>query len=196
MAKGLKLKVVDGGGRTLWEYVRPSEEGDRVRDVIIPERKVRTPWVLKNLIETVDAAGGDLLAGTSPAIAKTNMDARIQQLRKTLAAVVVREKMHVFNDYYAKEDVSSEPRAALIKSRFPSVPAAAIEQVVAFANPAEQQQMAAWDFADTTQTKPIPLRIAEELRDYQRALRLNRAYEGLYREALVAADTPDWCWRP
>ncbi|WP_460052955.1 NEL-type E3 ubiquitin ligase domain-containing protein [Pseudomonas sp. H1_A05] len=188
--KGLKLKVVDGGGRTLWEYVRPSEEGDRVRDVIIPERKVRTPWVLKNLIETVDAAGGDLLAGTSPAIAKTNMDARIQQLRKTLAAVVVREKMHVFNDYYAKEDVSSEPRAALIKSRFPSVPAAAIEQVVAFANPAEQQQMAAWDFADTTQTKPIPLRIAEELRDYQRALRLNRAYEGLYREALVAADTP------
>ncbi len=90
--KGLKLKVVDGGGRTLWEYVRPSEEGDRVRDVIIPERKVRTPWVLKNLIETVDAAGGDLLAGTSPAIAKTNMDARIQQLRKTLAAVVVREK--------------------------------------------------------------------------------------------------------
>ncbi|WP_024617359.1 NEL-type E3 ubiquitin ligase domain-containing protein [Pseudomonas kilonensis] len=188
--KGLRLTVVDGSGKTLWEYARPSEGGAPVRDVIIPEGKVRTPSVLKNLIQAVDAAGGDLLVGTTPAIAKTNMDARVRQLRKKLAAVVAREKVQLFNDHYAKGDVSSDPRATLIKSRFPSVPAAAIDQIVAFASPTEHQQMAAWDFTDATQTKPIPLRIAEELRDYQRALRLNRAYEGLHRETLATADTP------
>ncbi len=105
-------------------------------------------------------------------------------------ALVERNKVQLLNDHYARTDVASDPRAALIKFRFPSVPAAAVEQLVACASPAEQQQMAAWNFADAAQTKPIPLRIVEELRDYQKALRLNRAYEGLYQQALATVDTP------
>ncbi|XXE20120.1 hypothetical protein J3P85_02705 [Pseudomonas sp. Z1-12] len=187
---GLRLQVMDGAGKTLWQYVRPSEGAVPVRDVIIPEEKVRTPSVLKNLIEAVDATGKDLLASTRPAIAKTNMDARIRQLRINLAEVAQREKVQLLNDYYARGQEPTDPRVALIKSRFPSVPTGAIEQMIAHANPGELQQMAAWNNADRTQTKPIPLRIAEELRHCQRAVRLNRAYEGLYQPALATADTP------
>ncbi|WP_420233875.1 NEL-type E3 ubiquitin ligase domain-containing protein [Pseudomonas sp. ABY48] len=188
--KGLRLKVVDGSGKTRWEYTRASQTAGGERDVVLAETKVRTPEVLKNLIEAVDVAGGDLLVGTSPPISKTAIDARVRQLRKNLVALVERNKVQLLNDHYARADVASDPRAALIKSRFPSVPAAAVEQLVAFASPAEQQQMAAWNFTDAAQTKPIPLRIVEELRGYQKALRLNRAYEGLYQEALASVDTP------
>lgn len=187
---GLRLQVMDGAGKTLWQYVRSSEGAVPVRDVIIPEEKVRTPSVLKNLIEAVDATGKDLLASTRPAIAKTNMNARIRQLRINLAEVAQREKVQLLNDYYARGQEPTDPRVALIKSRFPSVPTGAIEQMLAHANRGELQQMAAWNNADRTQTKPIPLRIAEELRHCQRAVRLNRAYEGLYQPALATADTP------
>lgn len=188
--KGLRLKVVDGSGKTRWEYTRASQTAGGDRDVVLAETKVRTPEVLKNLIEAVDVAGGDLLAGTSPPISKTAIDARVRQMRKNLVALVERNKVQLLNDHYARADVASDPRAALIKSRFPSVPAEAVEQMVARASPAEQQQMAAWNFADAAQTKPIPLRIVEELRDYQKTLRLNRAYEGLYQQALATVDTP------
>jgi hypothetical protein len=188
--RGLKLKIVDGAGRTRWEYVRPSEGETPVREASLTEAKVRTPALLKNLIEAVDAAGVDLLATASPPIAKAHMDARVRHLRQALAETAVNEKVQLLNDYYALGETRGDPRVALIKSRFPSVPATAIEQVITLAGTEELQQMAAWDFADANQTKPIPLRIAEELRHFQRVVRLNRAYEGLYQDALVTADTP------
>ncbi|SFO52648.1 C-terminal novel E3 ligase, LRR-interacting [Pseudomonas sp. NFACC24-1] len=188
--RGLKLKVVDGAGRTRWEYVRPSEGETSFREASLTEAKVRTPSLLKNLIEAVDAAGADLLATASPPIAKTNMDARVRHLRQALAEAAVNEKVQLLNDYYAMDETRGDPHVTLIKSRFPSVPAKAIEQIITLAGTEELQQMAAWDFDEASQTKPIPLRIAEELRHYQRVVRLNRAYEGLYQDALATADTP------
>ncbi|SDA93168.1 C-terminal novel E3 ligase, LRR-interacting [Pseudomonas sp. NFACC15-1] len=188
--RGLKLKVVDGAGRTRWEYVRPSEGETPFREASLTEAKVRTSSLLKNLIAAVDAAGADLLATASPPIAKTNMDARVRHLRQALAEAAVNEKVQLLNDYYAMGETRGDPHVTLIKSRFPSVPAKAIEQIITLAGSEELQQMAAWDFDEASQTKPIPLRIAEELRHYQRVVRLNRAYEGLYQDALATADTP------
>lgn len=188
--KDLKLKVLDSSGKPLWEYAHPSDGMSVVREVIVGDAEVHSSAFPENLIKAVDAAGSDLLAGTRPAIAKTDMAARVQQFRKNLLKVAVREKSQLINDHYAKGDVSDDPSVNLIKSRFPSVPAAAIEQVMTHASPAEVRQMAGWDYVDATRTKPIPLRIAEELRHFQRAIRLNRAYEGLYQESLATADTP------
>ncbi|WP_103309837.1 MULTISPECIES: NEL-type E3 ubiquitin ligase domain-containing protein [unclassified Pseudomonas] len=188
--RGLKLKIVDGAGWTRWQYVRPSEGETPVREASLTEAKVRTPSLLKNLIEAVDAAGADLLATASPPIAKTNMDARVRHLRQALAEAAVNEKVQLLNDYYAMGETRGDPHVTLIKSRFPSVPAKAIEQIITLAGSEELQQMAAWDFDEASQTKSIPLRIAEELRHYQRVVRLNRAYEGLYQDALATADTP------
>lgn len=188
--KNLKLKVIDRSGKSLWEYAHPSDEASTLREVVVSDTEVDSSSFPRNLIEAVDATGNDLLAGTRPALAKTDMNARIQQFRKNLLKVAVREKTQLIDDHYAKGDVSKDPRVKLVKSRFPSVPAAAIEQIMVHASPAETRQMAGWDYTDVTQTKPIPLRIAEELRYFQRAIRLNRAYEGLYQESLATADTP------
>ncbi|WP_434675806.1 NEL-type E3 ubiquitin ligase domain-containing protein [Pseudomonas sp. D3-10] len=188
--ENLKLKVIDSAGKSLWEYAHPTDGTSMVREVIVSDTEVDSSSFPRNLIEAVDATGNDLLAGTRPAIAKTDMNARIQQFRKNLLEVAVREKNQLIHDHYAKGDVSKDPRVKLIQSRFPSVPAAAIEQIMVHASPGETRQMAGWDYTDATQTKPLPLRIAEELRHFQRAIRLNRAYEGLYQESLATADTP------
>jgi hypothetical protein len=188
--EGLKLKVIDSSGKPLWEYAHPSDGVSAVREVIVSDTEVYSSAFPENLIKAVDVAGSDLLAGTRPPIGKADMPARIQQFRKNLLEVAVREKSQLINDHYAKGDVSQDPRVKLIKFRFPSVPAAAIDEALIHASPAETRQMAGWDYTDATQTKPIPLRIAEELRHFQRAIRLNRAYEGLYQESLATADTP------
>ncbi|MDO7898109.1 NEL-type E3 ubiquitin ligase domain-containing protein [Pseudomonas citrulli] len=188
--RGLKLRVVDGAGRDRWTYVRPSEGTLVVREIVMAEGDLQAASVLERLIEAADAVGVDVLAATRPPIAKTNMAARVRQLRGELAKALANDKVQVLNDFYARRKVPTDPYVALLKSRFPSVPTAAIEQVLGLASPDERQHMEAWDFADAHQTKPIPLRIAEELRHYQRGVRLNRAYEGMYQPMLATADTP------
>jgi Leucine-rich repeat (LRR) protein len=105
------------------------------------------------------------------------------------AAVTASRKRELFNDRYASQHVSADPKVNLIKSRFSGIPTRMVEDLLAGASSAEREQMAKWDFADTRQTKPIPLRLAEALRHAQREVRLSRAYEGLYLDALLTHDT-------
>ena len=105
------------------------------------------------------------------------------------ATVTASRKRELFNDRYASQHASADPRVNLIKSRFSGIPTRMVEDLLAGASSAEREQMAKWDFADTRQTKPIPLRLAEALRNAQREVRLSRAYEGLYLDALLTRDT-------
>ncbi|MEO4014450.1 NEL-type E3 ubiquitin ligase domain-containing protein [Pseudomonas rossensis] len=105
------------------------------------------------------------------------------------ATVTASRKRELFNDRYASQHASADPQVNLIKSRFTGIPTRMVEDLLAGASSAEREQMAKWDFADTRQTKPIPLRLAEALRNAQREVRLSRAYEGLYLDALLTRDT-------
>jgi hypothetical protein len=106
------------------------------------------------------------------------------------------DTLNRFNAFRQTEEVidninqlPAEPRVELIKRRFTGVPNAVVEDLLAGATSAERRQMAQWDFANAHQTKPIPLRLAEALRDAQREVRLSRAYEGLYLNAALTVDT-------
>ncbi|MBV7515913.1 NEL-type E3 ubiquitin ligase domain-containing protein, partial [Pseudomonas sp. PDM25] len=103
--------------------------------------------------------------------------------------VTIDHKTELFNTRYASQQVSGDPRVELIKSRFTGVPTNIVEDVLAGASSAERRQMAQWDFANPQQTKPVPLRLAEALRNAQREVRLSRAYEGLYLQVALTADT-------
>ncbi|MGF6515979.1 hypothetical protein ABH912_003445 [Pseudomonas sp. BT76 TE3572] len=105
------------------------------------------------------------------------------------ATVTASRKRVLFNDRYASQQASADPQVNLIKSRFSGIPTRRVEDLLAGASSAEREQMAKWNFADTRQTKPIPLRLAEALRHAQREVRLSRAYEGLYLDALLTQDT-------
>ncbi|EUB77059.1 hypothetical protein PMI27_005525 [Pseudomonas sp. GM41(2012)] len=105
------------------------------------------------------------------------------------AHTTIDHKTELFNARYASQQASVDPRVELIKSRFTGLPTNIVEDMLAGASSAERRQMAQWDFADTQQTKPVPLRLAETLHIAQREVRLSRAYEGLYLEVALTADT-------
>jgi len=184
----VSVRIIDAQAKTLWEYVNPQGVQGEVRIVQIHDAQVRGGRLLKTLLESLTDSETDSVLGQVPGAPREVLEKRIETLRGHIARVAESHKVEFFNDIYNARSASGDPRLSLIKSRFSNVPTRVIEQLLAEARPGERQQMAKWDFADKLQTKPIPLRLAEELRWIQREVRLSRAYEGLYLDDLLGPD--------
>ena len=184
----VSIRIIDGQAKTLWEYVNPQGVQGKVRIVQVHDAQVRGGRLLKTILESLTESETDVVLGQKPGAPRDVLEKRVEILRGRIARLAESHKVEFFNDIYNARPPSRDPRLSLIKSRFSSVPARVIEQLLADARPGELQQMAKWDFADKLQTKPIPLRLAEELRWIQREVRLSRAYEGLYLGDLVGPD--------
>lgn len=185
----LSLRILDGQAKTLWEYRNPATTSDNTRVVQIHDAQVRDGRLLRVLLESLDDNETNVVLGLRPEAPRELLEQRVEKLRGNIARLAEQHKVEFFNDAYGASSQSSDPRLELIESRFSSVPVKVIEQLLTEASSTERQQMAKWDFDDRFQTKPIPLRLAEELRWIQREVRLSRAYEGLYLEALINQDT-------
>ena len=184
----VSVRIIDAQAKTLWEYVNPQGVQGKVRIVQIHDAQVRGGRLLKTLLESLTESETDVVLGQAPGAPREVLEKRIERLRERIARVAESHKVEFFNDIYNARTDSSDPRLSLIKSRFSNVPTSVIEQLLAEASPGERQQMAKWDFADKLQTKPIPLRLAEELRWIQREVRLSRTYEGFYLDDLMGQD--------
>ena len=185
----LMLRIVDEQGRKLREFGPPASKIEVMRVVQVTDGEVREGQLLPRLLERLEQGETNSLLGKNADAPLDSMGARVESLRGRIAEVARQHKAEWFNDLYRASGNSSDPRLALIQSRFPSVPSNAIEQLLAEASSTERQQMAQWNFADTLQTKPIPLRLSEALRSLQREVRVSRAYEGLYLQTLMNRDT-------
>lgn len=185
----VSIRVIDAQAKTTWRYVSPKSVQGDIRTVQIHDAQLRSGELLKTLLEALDENETNTLLEQKPGTLRGTLDERIAKLRENIAKVAESRKAPLFNDVYKAKVNISDPRANLIKLRFPSVPMDVIEGLLADASSAERQQMAKWDFADSQQTKPIPLGLAEALRLAQREARLTRAYEGLYLDALINPDT-------
>ena len=182
-----RLQLLDASGEPVWRYAEPQALPDTTREVQLWEAQVRSPDLLRHLLDAMDRAG--VRPGFEGDVAGAPMEARVAHLREKIATLARQQKVRLFNDHYASLQAKDGPRVDLLMARFPLVPAAVVKQLLSLVSPAEELQMAAWDFTQPQQTKPVPLRLAEALRLYQREVRLNRAYEGLYLDYLASADT-------
>lgn len=187
----VSMRVIDAQARTVWRYVSPKSAQGEIHTVQIHDAQVRNGELLKTLLEALDENETNTILEQTPGTPRGSLDERVAKLRGNIAKVAESRKAPLFNDVYKAmaKAKSSDPRANLIKLRYPSVPMNVIEGLLADASSAERQQMAKWDFDDALQTKPIPLGLAEALRLAQREARLARAYEGLYLDALINPDT-------
>ena len=185
----VSIRVIDGQAKTVWEYVNPKGAQDKTRIVQIHDAQIRGGRLLRTLLEAFDENETNIVLEQRPGTSRGALDERVVKLRKHIGKVAESHKAELFNDVYNAESQSSDPRVNLIKARYSNVPTNVVEKLLANASSAERQQMAKWDFADKLQTKPIPLGLAEELRWVQREVRLSRAYEGLYLDALMSPDT-------
>jgi hypothetical protein len=184
----VSIRIIDGQAKTLWEYVNPRGAPDKTRIVQIHDVQIRGGRLLRTLLECLDENETNVVLGHSSGTPRDTLDNRIKTLRENIARAAERHEAEFFNDVYNARSGSSDPQLNLIKSRFSNVSTSVIEQLLAEANSTERQQMAKWDFTNKLQTKPIPLRLAEELRWIQREVRVSRAYEGLYLDALMNRD--------
>lgn len=185
----VSIRVIDAQAKTLWEYVNPKGTQDTTRIVQIHDAQIRGGRLLTTLLESFDESETNVVLEQTSGTPRGSLDERIVKLRKNIGKVAQSHKTELFNDRYDIQNASSDPRVNLIKTRYSNVPASVIEQLLVDARSAELRQMSKWDFADRLQTKPIPLGLAEELRWVQREVRLSRAYEGLYLDALMSPDT-------
>lgn len=99
-----------------------------------------------------------------------------------------------FDQRYRNLPASQAPGAAVIQRIYPQLPGAITEELLRNADAAELQSLKAGK---------VPRRLGEEIRLYQQQVRINRAYEGLYLQSALNADTdrlilhtleqlPDW----
>ncbi len=185
----VSIRIIDAQAKTTWEYVNPKGAPDTKRVVQIHDGQLRDGRLLKTLLEALDQSETNVLLGQRSETPLGTLQKRIETLRGNIAKVAESHKAELFDDHYVSKSGSSDPRVNLIQGRYSSVPTSVIEGLLADASSIERQQMAKWDFANNLQTKPIPLRLAQELRWVQREVRLSRAYEGLYLDALTSPDT-------
>jgi hypothetical protein len=185
--EALAVRLLDAQAATVREFTAQGAQ-KITRVVNIQARQLTDGRLLQTLLDALEQTDTNALLGRKADSPLDKQDTQIARLKEQIVKLAQVHKVEFFNDLYSVADSSSDPRLTVLQSRFPSVSRQAIEELLASANRAEQRQMARWNFTDKLQTKPIPLRLAEELRSLQRDVRLSRAYEGLFLEGLINRD--------
>ncbi|MEB0046484.1 MULTISPECIES: NEL-type E3 ubiquitin ligase domain-containing protein [unclassified Pseudomonas] len=111
----------------------------------------------------------------------SDTSARVEALRNQLATQAKKQTARLFESLCQGREVPTEPGVRLLMDDFPTLPANVAQELVEHAEPADLLQL--------TDSKRVPLRLGQQARRVQERVRLNRAYEGLYWEALAGADT-------
>ncbi|VVN12778.1 hypothetical protein PS662_03937 [Pseudomonas fluorescens] len=106
---------------------------------------------------------------------------RISELRKRLAEHAGKQRKRVFDALYKQQTVSASVDVLLLCDEYPTLPVIVAGQLLRDATPEELLHL--------TQKKRIPLSLREKARAAQDRVRMSRAYEGLYLEALEDVDT-------
>jgi hypothetical protein len=106
---------------------------------------------------------------------------RINELRKRLAGHAVQQRQRSFDTLYKQWKVSDSADVMLLCDAYPTLPVIVAEELLRDAAPEELLHL--------QQKRRIPLSLREKARAAQDQVRISRAYEGLYLEALEDADT-------
>ncbi|MHC8289216.1 dermonecrotic toxin domain-containing protein [Pseudomonas sp. XS1P51] len=106
---------------------------------------------------------------------------RIDALQDRLAMRAEQQKNRLFKAFYKHATVEADANVALLQDAFGELPTSVAKELLAGASPEELSAMA--------ERKRIPLHLKERARAALLEVRLNRAYEGLFLDALENADT-------
>ncbi|MHC8322597.1 NEL-type E3 ubiquitin ligase domain-containing protein [Pseudomonas sp. GB2N2] len=106
---------------------------------------------------------------------------RISTLKQKLHERAVSSRARLTHSLYAEQQPSADAQVATVQRDFTSLPAAMIKELLADATTAER--------ATLNTDKRVPLRLGEGARRLQQQMRLTRAYEGLYLDALLDTDS-------
>lgn len=106
---------------------------------------------------------------------------RAAALTAQLERYAVGARRRLMNSLYAEQQPATDSSVELLQRDFNQLPSGLAREVLADATAAERNVM--------SDGQRIPLRLAQKARAAQQQMRLTRAYEGLYLDALAGPDT-------
>lgn len=173
------LRVVDMNGTTLKEYGADLQFlHPRVQ---IAQVQIENGDLLKTTLECLAQVQIEELLGQSI----DSLEQQVQALSRKLGNLARRTKSELLWRLYSEGEVVTAPMSHLQK-QFPGLPDGVMAELLAHLTAAQT--------ATLEGTGCLPLHILEEARSYTQVLRLNRALEGLYFEALSNADSNTLAW--
>lgn len=106
---------------------------------------------------------------------------RSQALREQWATLMRQRKRQLFDLLYRRRTRSDKPLVNLLKGDFAEISISQAQELLVEAHPSDLQHL--------TEKGRVPLRLARQAQEAAEQLRVTRAYEGLYLDALYSADT-------
>lgn len=167
------LQLVDQDGAVLQQY--PNADPARTHKLTVPEHQLSTPALLRATISSREMT--QALLGELPA----SIEERMLKVAGKVAAAALREKSQLIDTLYERSEKNATELELKIKVRHPQLPNTLVKAVLAHATGRELKQL-----QDSNQ---VGLRLSEQIHRCGHDVRLNRAYEGLFREALSNADS-------
>jgi hypothetical protein len=168
------LRLLDGQGAVLESWNITSKSTSVIQVTYKPGGMTALlDTVLKGLLpDEVASLLGEEVEGSQ---------AQISRLARNLSELAQAHRGQLLDELYALDQPLDDPLIKLIRRDFPDMPNAVARELVDAASPAQRQRMAT--------TNRIPLPVAEQAREYQQQLRLNRVNEGFYRAVTHDPDT-------
>lgn len=149
--------------------------------VEIAQTRIDKGELLKAVLESMSEAHIEALLGE----AITGTQAQTLALAKKLAGLAQATKRSLVSRLYASDETLA-PALRNIRYQFPSLPVNVLEELVSHLTENELSAL--------TYRGHLPLRASEEARLYAQRLRLNRALEGLFYDALSTPDSQNLAW--
>ena len=174
------LRVVDIQGTTLREY-GPDLAPAHPRLQIV-ESQIRNGDLLKVTLECLSTAQVEALLGQ----AIEGLQQQLQALARQLGEQAAATRGELLARLYDAQDAVPEQAQAL-KNQFPGLPGVVLQELL--------HHLSAARLGVDDSAGRLPLHVLEEARSYTRALRLNRALEGLGFDALSNADSLRLAWK-
>lgn len=166
------LQITDSGGQVVKQY--PSAK-PRANSIQISEALYLDGKLLSTLVTNDPVTQG--LLGELP----VSMDERRSTLVAKILAFAEQNMPALLNSYYAASEIDLGVPQKRLKQKHPELPNSLINAMLDHATPRELKQLRDHD--------KVSLRLGEQARLSAAEVRLNRAYEGLFRDAMSTPDS-------
>ena len=167
------IRVVDTDDRVIQQY--PARQRPDDKALLVKKSDYENARLLNKVI--TDDEVTQALLGELP----TSSDDRLFKLVKQIVEFTEREKPQLLESIYQRSEEEGPALVRHFKAHHPQLPTSSVRAILGQATPKELRQL---------HQKKVPgLRLAEQARVSADDVRLNRAYEGLYSEACINADS-------
>ena len=148
------------------------------RRIKLSRAELRAGKLPQRTVETLDEREVHELLGQS---ISSKRELRAQALKEQLASEATKKHKQLFEALYKQHEEAGAAQVHLITDAYPQLPNAVAERL--------WQDATAADLKHLSDKQTLPLRLREQARQAQQRVRVSRAYEGLYLEALENNDT-------